>query len=98
MVGRHQLDREPREDALATVLPLAQHHLTEREIVVDGRDQSAAAGLEDRRARPQAAAGFIEHREPAGPGTGLVTGRQSVELRLGYAKRRVPHTERLEDA
>src|SRR5712692_3124486 len=41
VVGRHQLDRGPREDALAPVQDLGEHHPAENEEIVDRRDESA---------------------------------------------------------
>jgi len=39
MVDGHELDRRPRQDALAPEPALVQHHLAERQVVADGRDQ-----------------------------------------------------------
>src|SRR5216684_6675309 len=46
VVGRHQLDRRSREDALAAVHALGEHHPAESEEVVDRRDEAARARLE----------------------------------------------------
>ena len=40
LVGHHQLDGRPRQDALAAMPPLVQQHALEGEIVVDRRDQA----------------------------------------------------------
>ena len=66
LVGRHQLDRRARQDALAAVPAVVQHHLAEGEIVVDRRDQPAAAGRERRRAGSTGRRGLVEHLERAG--------------------------------
>src|SRR6266853_1885598 len=49
-------DRGPREDALAPVQALREHHPAEREEVVDRRDEAPRARLEHGRAREAAAA------------------------------------------
>ncbi len=63
LVGHHQLDGRTRQDALAAVPPLVQEHALEGEIVVDRRDQAAAARFEDRRPAPAAVAGVVEEGE-----------------------------------
>src|SRR5437899_839166 len=98
VVGRHQLDRGPREDALAPVHALREHHPAEREEVVDRRDDAARSRLEDGRAREAAAAGLVEEQGLAGREIGLVGGREAVELRLGDAARDVSQTEWRDDA
>src|SRR5712691_3002158 len=60
VVGRHQLDRGPRQDALAPVHALGEHHPAESEEIVDRRDEAARARLEHGRPRETAAAGLIE--------------------------------------
>ena len=55
-----------REDALAAVLSLVQHHLTEGQIVVDGRDQAPGAGRERGRAAPLTSLGLVIEFERAG--------------------------------
>ena len=35
VIGRHQLDRRPRQDALVLVLPSLQHHLPEGVQIID---------------------------------------------------------------
>src|SRR5712691_5346458 len=98
VVGRHQLDRGPREDALASVHALVQHHPAESEEVVDRRDEAARARFEYGRPREAAAARRVEEHGLAGGEIGLVGGREAVELRLGHAERGVLHAERREDA
>ena len=44
LVGRHRLDRGPRENAHAAVSALVQHHLAEDEVVVKRRDEPPGAG------------------------------------------------------
>src|SRR5712692_12096888 len=52
LIGRHGLDRRPGQDALAPMPALVQHHPTEGEVVIDGRDETAGGGRERGRAAP----------------------------------------------
>ena len=65
------------------MLAVVQHHLPEGQVVVDRRREFVG---EDGRARPQAAARFVEDREPAGRGVGLVARCQPVGFAAGTLK------------
>ena len=69
-------DRGPREDALAAVRALVEHHLAECRVVVDGRDQAAAAGIaKGRRRAPQAVGNAVVEVEGAAQRIGPVGSR-----------------------
>src|SRR6266852_9950660 len=59
LIGRHGLDRRPGQDALAPMPARVQHHPTEGEVVIDGRDETAGGGRERGRAAPLAALGLV---------------------------------------
>ena len=72
-----------------------EQHAAEGMIVVHGRDLAAAAGLECRRLREEAALGLVHDRRLAGR-VGAVHGRQPVELFARHVEAGVLHAERLE--
>src|SRR5919107_3722202 len=57
VIGSHELDREPRQYALAAVLAPVQHHPAKGEVVVGSRDQPPSRVWESRRAAPLAVLG-----------------------------------------
>ncbi len=74
-----------------------KHHLTEGQIVVDGRNQSPSSRREGRRAAPLAAQGLVIDGKLPARGISPVAGRQPVERCLRHAETSVSHVERLED-
>src|SRR6266849_4077680 len=98
LIGRHGLDGGPRQDALASVRPLVQHHLAKGQIVVDGRDQARGGRRKRRRATPLTARGLVEHLEHSGLEIGPIAGGEPIERRGGDAEARVLHAEGREDA
>src|SRR5262245_25480228 len=83
MVSRHQFNRKPRQNTLAPVRSLVQHHLTKGQIVINGRDQPVTASREDGRAALLAVFdAIVEFKRPAF-GIELVTARVPCKRKVG---------------
>src|SRR6185312_17169650 len=98
VVGHHRLDRAAREDALAAVPTLLEHHAAERKVVVDRRDESASPRCKGRRAAPLALLRVIVKLQHSRLRTRLIAASQAVELFGGHGEARVLHTERPENS
>src|SRR6266545_2917231 len=96
LVGRHSLDRGPRQNTLAAALALVKQHLTKGQEVVDRRDQPSGAGRERGRAAPLAL-GLIIELDRSSRGIDLVAGPEPVELLGRDAETGVFHAEWLEN-
>ena len=57
LVGRHELNRQPRQKAPIAMFAQREHHLTKGQVVVDGRDQSPRSRRKGRGAAPLAPLG-----------------------------------------
>src|SRR5262252_6524688 len=80
LIGRHRLDRQPRQQTLSTVLPLAQHHLAKGQVVVNGRDETASARWEQGWMAPLAAPRLVGQLQRASLRIGGIAGHQPIEL------------------
>jgi hypothetical protein len=83
MVGRHQFDRAPREDALLDALPVVEHHLAEGEQIVNGRNQPPNARFERGRSGNAAIVDAVEDFALTGSEIGPIAARKPIEPGAG---------------
>src|SRR5207249_3971572 len=100
LVLRHLPYRFGLQETPAFVHPALQEHPSERQIVIDGRDEAAGAGGENGRGGVCAGGPVLVHarlRATLRIGEDPAAG-EAIELALRDEEGRVAHAERLDDA